>query len=80
MLVPLHVRSPPLTPAAAEFLDALHCCGCCCSPQVFGSSFSTCGLGGVLTCGVSGVAAGLSHSPVSRVSTGGGRVEVLVVM
>lgn len=37
--------------------------------QVFGSSFNTNGLGGVLTCGVSGVAAGLSHAPISM-STG----------
>ncbi len=35
--------------------------------QVFGSSFSTHGLGGVLTCGVVGVGAGLSHSPVCEV-------------
>lgn len=35
---------------------------------VFGSSFNTNGLGGVLTCGVTGVKAGLSHSPVSAVS------------
>ena len=34
--------------------------------QVFGSSFNTNGLGGVLTCGVTGVAAGLSHAPVSK--------------
>ena len=34
---------------------------------VFGSSFNTNGLGGVLTCGVTGVKAGLSHSPVSEV-------------
>lgn len=34
--------------------------------QVFGSSFNTNGLGGVLTCGVTGVSAGLSHAPVSR--------------
>jgi hypothetical protein len=33
--------------------------------QVFGSSFNTNGLGGALTCGVAGVAAGLSHAPVS---------------
>ncbi|CAK0781496.1 hypothetical protein CVIRNUC_005388 [Coccomyxa viridis] len=32
---------------------------------VFGSSFNTNGLGGVLTCGVTGVKAGLSHSPIS---------------
>jgi hypothetical protein len=32
---------------------------------VFGSSFNTNGLGGVLTCGVTGMGAGLSHSPVS---------------
>lgn len=31
---------------------------------VFGSSFNTNGLGGVLTCGVTGIGAGLSHSPV----------------
>ncbi len=35
---------------------------------VFGSCFSTHGLGGVLTCGVIGIKAGLSHSPVSGVS------------
>ena len=34
---------------------------------VFGSSFNTNGLGGVLTCGVTGVKAGLSHSPISAV-------------
>jgi len=34
--------------------------------QCFGSSFNTNGLGGVLTCGVTGVAAGLSHAPVSK--------------
>jgi hypothetical protein len=33
--------------------------------SVFGSSFNTNGLGGVLTCGVTGMGAGLSHSPVS---------------
>ena len=32
--------------------------------NVFGSSFNTNGLGGVLTCGVTGVKAGLSHSPI----------------
>ena len=32
--------------------------------QVFGSSFNVNGLGGVLTSGVLGVGAGLSHSPV----------------
>ena len=36
---------------------------------VFGSSFNTNGLGGVLTCGVTGVKAGLSHSPISAVSS-----------
>lgn len=36
--------------------------------QVFGSSFNTNGLGGVLTCGVTGVGAGLSHAPVSATS------------
>ena len=35
---------------------------------VFGSCFSTHGLGGVLTCGVIGIKAGLSHSPVQGVS------------
>jgi len=35
---------------------------------VFGSSFNTNGLGGVLTCGVTGIRSGLSHSPTS--STG----------
>lgn len=32
---------------------------------IFGSSFSTNGLGGVLSCGVIGIKAGLSHAPVS---------------
>ena len=36
---------------------------------VFGSCFSTHGLGGVLTCGVIGMGAGLSHSPVENVSS-----------
>lgn len=36
---------------------------------VWGGSFNTNGLGGVLTCGVTGVGAGLSHSPVERVSS-----------
>ena len=36
----------------------------------FGSCFSTHGLGGVLTCGVIGMKAGLSHSPVVGVSKG----------
>ncbi len=31
---------------------------------VFGGSFNTNGLGAVLTCGVTGMGAGLSHSPV----------------
>ncbi len=44
--------------------------------QVFGSSFSTHGLGGVLTCGVTGVGAGLSHSPVCEV----GQLEILAVV
>ena len=35
--------------------------------EVFGCSFNTNGLGGVLTCGVTGVKAGLSHSPISAV-------------
>ena len=35
--------------------------------QVFGSSFNTNGLGAVLTCGVIGIRAGLSHSPVCEV-------------
>jgi hypothetical protein len=33
--------------------------------QVFGQSFNTNGLGGVLTCGVTGMGAGFSHSPIS---------------
>ncbi|KAJ9519299.1 hypothetical protein QJQ45_023098, partial [Haematococcus lacustris] len=33
---------------------------------VFGSSFNTNGLGAVLTCGVTGMGAGFSHSPVSN--------------
>ena len=36
--------------------------------SIFGSCFSTHGLGGVLTCGVIGMGAGLSHSPVENVS------------
>jgi hypothetical protein len=32
--------------------------------QIFGSSFSTNGLGGVLTCGKTGMGAGFSHSPL----------------
>ncbi len=36
--------------------------------SVFGSCFSTHGLGGVLTCGVIGIKAGLSHSPIQGVS------------
>ncbi|KAI3429492.1 hypothetical protein D9Q98_005581 [Chlorella vulgaris] len=32
--------------------------------QIFGSSFSTNGLGGVLTCGKAGMGAGFSHSPM----------------
>jgi hypothetical protein len=32
---------------------------------VFGGSFNTNGLGAVLTCGVTGIKAGLSHSPLS---------------
>jgi hypothetical protein len=34
--------------------------------SVFGSSFNTNGLGAVLTCGVTGMGAGLSHSPTIR--------------
>ena len=34
--------------------------------EVFGSSFTTTGLGGVLTCGCTGVKAGLSHSPICK--------------
>ncbi len=33
--------------------------------SVFGSSFNTNGLGAVLTCGVTGMGAGFSHSPIS---------------
>lgn len=36
---------------------------------IFGNSFTTIGLGGVLTCGKTGIGAGLSHSPVCS-STG----------
>ncbi|GAB4818999.1 hypothetical protein N2152v2_006045 [Parachlorella kessleri] len=36
--------------------------------QVFGSSFSVHGLGGVLSCGLVGMGAGLSHSPVDESS------------
>lgn len=35
--------------------------------QVYGSSFNINGLGAVLTCGVTGMGAGLSHSPVDEV-------------
>jgi hypothetical protein len=38
--------------------------------SIFGSAFSTHGLGGVLTCGVLGMKAGLSHSPIVEVSKG----------
>jgi len=34
----------------------------------FGGSFNTNGLGGVLTCGVTGIGAGLSHSPICETS------------
>jgi hypothetical protein len=37
---------------------------------VFGGSFNTNGLGAVLTCGVTGIKAVLSHSPVSKVGAG----------
>lgn len=33
--------------------------------RVYGASFTTTGLGGVLTCGQTGIGAGLSHSPVA---------------
>ncbi len=32
--------------------------------EAFGSAFATNGLGGVLTCGVTGMGAGFSHSPL----------------
>lgn len=32
--------------------------------QIYGASFTTTGLGGILTCGQTGIAAGLSHSPL----------------
>ena len=35
--------------------------------EVFGASFNTNGLGGVMTCGVTGVKAGLSHAPICPV-------------
>lgn len=34
--------------------------------QVYGASFTTTGLGGILTCGQTGMGAGLSHSPVAE--------------
>jgi Limiting CO2-inducible proteins B/C beta carbonyic anhydrases len=34
---------------------------------VFGASFNTNGLGGVLTCGTTGLTAGLSHAPIAAV-------------
>lgn len=37
---------------------------------VFGWSFNTMGIAGVLTCGLSGMRAGLSHSPISRADEG----------
>jgi hypothetical protein len=36
--------------------------------QVFGSSFSVHGLGGLLSCGLVGMGAGFSHSPVDKVN------------
>lgn len=33
--------------------------------SVFGSCFNTTGLGGVLTCGLTGIGAGQHHSPIS---------------
>ena len=51
--------------------------------STFGSCFSTHGLGGILTCGVIGIKAGLSHSPVVGVSGPGlllGRPRCLVAV
>lgn len=49
--------------------------------SVWGGSFNVNGLGGVLTCGVTGFKAGLSHAPVCAVSgdwgLGGGRGAAL---
>lgn len=39
--------------------------------QAFGCSFNTNGLGAVLTCGLTGIKAGLSHAPVAMVRAGG---------
>lgn len=33
--------------------------------KIYGASFTTTGLGGVLTCGQTGIKAGLSHSPIA---------------
>jgi hypothetical protein len=65
-----HPLTPPLLPAAmtnlcrdevtAVLKDQIE--------AVFGSSFNTNGLGAVLTCGVTGIGAGLSHSPICSVS------------
>ena len=38
--------------------------------QVFGSSFTVNGLGALLSCGLVGMGAGLSHSPVDEVRAG----------
>jgi hypothetical protein len=38
---------------------------------VWGGSFNVNGLGGVITCGVTGFGAGLSHAPVCKVREGG---------
>lgn len=39
--------------------------------EVFGASFNTNGLGGIMTCGVTGIKAGLSHAPICPVRHGG---------
>lgn len=74
-LVPLfHVCSPLPSPLCARAAMSNLCRDESCMiledkiESVFGSCFSTHGLGGVLTCGVIGMSAGLSHSPVENVS------------
>lgn len=42
--------------------------------QVYGSSFNVNGLGGILTCGCTGMGAGLSHAPQCKVG-GAARVR-----
>lgn len=55
------VTPPPPAPQSCMILEDK-------IESVFGSCFSTHGLGGILTCGVIGIKAGLSHSPIQGVS------------